>query len=102
MPRFAAIRNVLRGSKDTTNTVLTSTSTTPTSTPTPVPTSSFPPIVFTSLHDRPGLISLAEAQHTPDIVYHSVSSIPDPTPEPEVEFPAHNSLGASAGWTALV
>ena len=91
MPRFAAIRNVLRGSKDTTNTqvadcasISTITSTTQISTPSPT----LPPSGYTSLENCSGLISLAEAQRSPDIVYHSVSSIPDPIPEPD--FPPHN------------
>ena len=44
--------------------------------------------VFTSLLDRPDLISLAEAQRTPSIVYRSVDSLPEPAAEPE--FPAHS------------
>lgn len=54
------------------------------------PSTLCPEIPFVSLHRRPGLISLAKAQRTPEIVYHSVSSIPEPTPEPEPELPAHN------------
>lgn len=99
MPRFTALRTVLRGSKDTTS---TSTSTSaadlsPASSTTAVsasvaadatPAAMRAPIVFASLHNRPGLISLAEAQRTPAIVYHSVSALPEPEPEPE--FPAHD------------
>lgn len=49
-------------------------------------------IPFVSLHRRPGLISLAEAQRTPEIVYHSVSALP--APEQAVpEFPPFCTSG---------
>ncbi|EKM55833.1 uncharacterized protein PHACADRAFT_144669 [Phanerochaete carnosa HHB-10118-sp] len=88
MPRFSSLRNVLRRSKDIAPEIddfMSSSSSIP-----PTPRPEFPSIPFVSLHRRPGLISLAEAQRTPEIVYHSVSSIPVPTHEPELEFPAHS------------
>ncbi|EKM55841.1 uncharacterized protein PHACADRAFT_96246 [Phanerochaete carnosa HHB-10118-sp] len=88
MPRFSSLRNVLRRSNDIAQ-EMDDFMSGPSSIPfTPRP--EFPSIPFVSLHRRPGLISLAEAQRTPEIVYHSVSSIPEPTPEPELEFPAHS------------
>ena len=107
MPRFNAVRNFLRGSKDTTSEIdatfgdayLPSTIPptprpeygTPSSSRSPSPElAAYLAIPFVSLHRRPGLIFLAEAQRTPEIVYHSVSSLVDPTPEPEPEFPPHN------------
>ncbi|GJE97934.1 hypothetical protein PsYK624_141560 [Phanerochaete sordida] len=90
MPRFAAIRNVLRGSKDTLSTSAADTVSTASSSPRPSAPAPLPPVAFVSMHRRTDLISLAEAQRTPEIVYHSVSAIPDPTPEPDLDFPAHD------------
>ena len=92
MPRFTALRTVLRGSKDSSSSSATdlspASSTTAVAAPAPAPAATRAPIVFASLHNRPGLISLAEAQRTPAIVYHSISALPEPEPEPE--FPAHD------------
>ncbi|GJE97950.1 hypothetical protein PsYK624_141720 [Phanerochaete sordida] len=91
MPRFAAIRNVLRGSKDTISPSTSASSLAATSAVTieaadriSTSTNSRNPACYTTFS---GLISLSEARRNPDIVYHSVRMIPDPTPAPEVDFP---------------
>ena len=45
-------------------------------------------IGFVSLYKREGLLSLAEAQRSPDIVYHSVSHLPEPETVAEPTLPS--------------
>jgi hypothetical protein len=95
MPHFQFARRLLRGSKP--ETVIPSSSSfwccdasSEAMAPPPPPPPSSAAILFVSLHQRPGLISLADAQQIPELVYHSVSTLPEPAAAPAEEKTAHH------------